>query len=844
MTIETAWEHVRPTLTRSLARPRFFGSAGCLCALLLLGGGAAISVKGNGPLAGFNVSSPYLIYYGGWTSAQVDFARRNYRLVILDAHNVSASQVAALRAGPDNILGTADDVLVLGYLSLGEDTRPGGPFIGDREGPRVDPRNSDSEPLASITNGLGLPSPGGTNYASYYLDTKASPDGLPDRNPTYGGYYINAGAPAWWPILKGMTIAADGNAGLDELVTTNVGKGLGCDGVFLDTLDTCAPNSWGGTTYEWTAPGMQGLIQRISTNYPARILMGNRGLFFFNPNYKQYAYTIRPYVNMVMFESYFNDSDNSTQITPSFPDNKYDWAPKLNAEAGRPDGFNVVSLDYDHSPPLPQSIINQSYQESMGIQGWTHYRTDPTLTSAFNTNASAWLATNADTLPPVWDSTAAQSSSAPAPRVGIQEAAVDDGSVTARWDVARDQTRPVWYNVYYAACTNALTTPGLDFASATRLPHVTPALPAAYTNGTGPGIYAYEYTINGLSNGVPYFVAVRAEDSASPSHEDTNSVTLLAVPGTNGAASNFRKITIDGDFSDWVGLPWAYQAAPDGNPVNFIKVQFANDDNYLYGHFVLASNAVPFSDINTHLFVDSDNNAQTGFQASSAAFGSEWMIEGSAGYDERNGGFNEGVISGLGWALAPASGMEFEFRVSLSATFSDGTAVVGTNTLRLLLQDNRGSEVATGNGLTYRVAPGGPYEDWRTLYFTPAELADPAISGDGADASGDGIPNLVKYAFDLNPLVVNHPSLPAGFIESSARTNYFDIQFVERNPPAGVLYLPQLSTNLIAWDGNPTNFVAVGSVASTNNTSVVTLRLLPPISTTQYEFVRIAIQKQ
>src|SRR5208282_1117775 len=178
------------------------------------------------------------------------------------------------------------------------------------------------------------------------------------------------------------------------------------------------------------------------------------------------------------------------------------------------------------------------------------------------------------------------------------------------------------------------------------------------------------------------------------------------------------------------------------------------------------------------------------------------------------------------------------------ATFSDGAAILGTNTFRLLLQDNRGSEVATGNGLTYRLAPAGAYEDWRVFYFTPAELANPAISGDGADASGDGIPNLVKYAFDLNPRIVNHPSLPAGFIESGGGTNYFDIQFVGRNPPAGVLYLPQLSTNLIAWDGNPTNFVAVGSVSSTNNTSVVTLRLAPPISAASYQFVRIAIQKQ
>jgi hypothetical protein len=212
--------------------------------------------------------------------------------------------------------------------------------------------------------------------------------------------------------------------------------------------------------------------------------------------------------------------------------------------------------------------------------------------------------------------------------------------------------------------------------------------------------------------------------------------------------------------------------------------------------------------------VDSDNNAQTGFQASSAAFGSEWMIEGGAGYDERNGGFNEGVISSLWWALAPANGREFEFRVSLSARFGDGTAILGTNTFRLLLQDNRGSEVATGNGLAYRLASGGPYEDWRALYFTPAELANPAFSGDGADASGDGIPNLVKYAFGLNPRVVNHPSLPAGFFESGGGTNCFDVRFVERDPPAGVLYLPQVSTNLVDWDGAPTDFLPVGSVAA------------------------------
>ena len=976
---------------------------------------AASALADNpGAQPGFNAATPYLIYYGAWNATQVDFARLNYRLVILDTHQITPAQIATIQRGPDNLAGTADDVVVLGYVTLGEDSRPGAPVVGDRMGPRIDPRSSDSVPLPSITNALGLPSPAGTNHASYYLNSKASPTGVPDRDTAFGSYYVNAGAPAWWTALKNMTIATDGNAGLDELLTTNVGQGFNCNGLFMDTIDTCAPNSFGATTYEWTSPGMQNLVQCISTNYPGKILLGNRGLFFYNSNYKQYAYTLRPYVNLVMFESYFNDS-STDQISPSFLDNKFDWAPKLNAEAGRADGFNVISLDYNHTPALAQSIINQSYEESMGLQGWTHYRSSPSLNSLFNTNAAVWLATNADGLPPVWNSTAAQSSNAPAPRVGIQQAAAGSQSVTVRWDVANDQTQPVHYNVYYAPVTNFLVASGLNFAAAKKLSHVTPALPAAYRNGTGPGIFPYEYTVSGLSNGVTYQFAVRAEDSASPAHEDTNAVTLLAVPGPQGAAGNFRNINIDGDFSDWAGVPWAYQGTPDGNPVNFVQVQFANDASNLYCHFVLAANAAPFSDYNTHLFVDRDDNAQTGYEAASAAFGSEWMVEGGAGYDERNGSFNAGTIAGLGWALAPASGTEFEFRVSLAATFPDGTPAFTNTTFRLLLQDNRGGEVATGNGLSYILAPaapstyqhitvdgnvsdwtgipivataptngagvvfanasvandndflylrlalhspgapfsdynthlfldtdtnlatgyhsasfsigsefvvesglgydertggfagatlgglswtllptgsgtnfelaisrlaryadnslvftnpavgivlqddrgsvltpagipytfawGGSYEDWRALYFTPAQLANAAVSGDGADYSGDGIPNLVKYAFALNPLIVNHPALPAGFIDGSTGTNYYDFQFVELNPPAGVLYFPEVSTNLSSWDGDPANFTQINSVRAGTNAAVVTMRLAGAVGGAAARFVRIAIQK-
>lgn len=649
-----------------------------------------------GAQAKFNTASPYVIYYGNWTASMVDYARTNYHLVILHpASNITSNQIATIQRGPDNLASTADDVVVLAYLSIGEDDRTGAPFAGDGQGPRVDPRASDNDSLSSLTNIIGAPSTGGTHYASYYLNARNNQTGVPDQNANFGSYYVNAGAPAWWNVIKSMTKATSGQAGLDEILGTNIGNAFHCDGLFLDTIDTAAPNSW-GTAYEWTAPGMQGLIERIHTNYPGKILMGNRGLFFFNPDLKTYAYNPRPYLDLVMFESYYSDS-STNNVTPSFADNKYNFAPKLNAESGRPDGFNILVVDYNHTPPQSAATVNQDYIESMSVQGWPLYRTSPALNEALNLKSVTWLATNLDTQAPVWDSTAAQGPSAPAPRVGALQVAAGDQSATVYWDVARDQTGPVRYNIYYS-------TGALNFATATRLEHVSPDLPQRYTLGTGAGSYPYSCTVTGLQNGVTYSFAVRAEDSAVPSHEDTNAVTITTVPGT-GARGNYRAIKIDGAFLDWTNVPWAYVGAVDGNPANFLRVQFANDTNHLYGHVQLAAPYALFTEYYTHLFVDADFNAQTGYPLSGTSFGSEMMIESGFGYDQRNGSFNAGGISGLGWSIAPVgSGSEFEFQVSLAAQFPGGTRVFGTNVFRFLLQDNRGPETAVETGIAYLLA--------------------------------------------------------------------------------------------------------------------------------------------
>ncbi len=717
---------------------------------------AAPCLAQRGPVPGFNTSTPYLIHYGNWDTTLVNQARTNYKLVILhpSASNITPANILTIRRGPDNTIGTSDDVKVLAYISVGEDDRPGAPFEGDGTGPRIDPRGSYSAPLTDGINPLGNPSPVGTGYASYYLDDN-NYDGAPDQNSVFGGFYVNPGDPAWYEILKTKTKAVDERAGIQELLSTTYGAGYGCDGLFMDTLDTPAPNSFGATQFEWTSKAYRDLVKHISDDNPTKLLLANRGVFFYNPNLKPYAYTLRPYINLLMFESYYTDSSGSGVATAFFDDNKFNYAPKVNAEANRPDGFTVISLGYT-TPGESPALVTQDFIESQRVQGWMLYRTNPSLDALpFNTQAATWNAANPDTVPPVWVSTAASGADSdpgtggnqpPAPRVGVQQLVPNDGSVTLRWDVASDQTGPVKYNVYYTSA------PTLDFGTATKLPNVVTSIPDNYKTGAGSGKFPYQFTVTGLANGTAYRFAVRAEDALA--HEDTNTVVLTATPqAATPNVTAYRGITIDGAFTDWDDIPVISTDPVDGTTVDFANVRVANDENYLYVRFTLHNSASPFSDFNSHLFLDTDNNPATGLPVSGAGIGSEVMIETGSGYDQRGGGFNEGAVNGINWSISPAGpSTDFELRVSRAAVFATGGAsIFPGNTIRLALQDNSGDTTA---GIQFSFAPvpsnyalitvDGNLADWTDI---PATRLDP---------SADGIPDVVsmKVANDADYLYV------------------------------------------------------------------------------------------
>ncbi len=501
----------------------------------------------------------YMVYYGKLDSNKIKTAK-TYDLVILHPlmGDLTREQVQEIRKGV-NPNDTNDDVIVLGYISIGEDLRTcsltdqefatDSRFKGDGTGPRVDPRGPQPNGGGSLLNidPKGRASSGGGGFASYYLDDNNF-DGIPDKNKYFKGAFVNAGDPAWFDVVSTMTIdSKDGIPGIKEILSDDYGRGLGCDGVFLDTIDTCAPNSYTDSNsfnqseFEWTSPGFSEFIGRLRTAHKGKYILQNRGLFFFDSRLPQYKFCTRKNIDFLMFESYRLDSNANEEYNDAFyRDNKYIYMPKLMAEANRPDGFKVLSLGYAAGDKKPLDTLYfksnvalptflEDIKQTQEIAGFNHYFTDAQLTAV---NDFVMLSSNlSDNTPPLWSSTYNGSQTwppdAPTPRIGVQQAVPQSKSVMLRWDVALDKNN-VKYVAYYQ-------TKSFDFQNDPKLTNATkrvliPNLGNSYENGVSTNIFPYQFEIDNLTSGQTYYFVIRAVDNSLNKNEDDNKVFLTAVP--------------------------------------------------------------------------------------------------------------------------------------------------------------------------------------------------------------------------------------------------------------------------------------------------------------------------
>ena len=142
-----------------------------------------------------------------------------------------------------------------------------------------------------------------------------------------------------------------------------------------------------------------------------------------------------------------------------------------------------------------------------------------------------------------------------------------------------------------------------------------------------------------------------------------------------------------------------------------------------------------------------------------------------------------------------------------------------------------------------------PIETWRNGSFgTNANRI--SVSGDNADPDNDAIPNLLEYAFALDPLVASTTGLPAGNLTDIGGTNFLTLTFHRPTSATDLTYTVLIASNLYAWNTGCT-FVgtnitittnaALISRTMTNAVETVVVRDAWPVPATVARFMKIEV---
>ena len=106
-----------------------------------------------------------------------------------------------------------------------------------------------------------------------------------------------------------------------------------------------------------------------------------------------------------------------------------------------------------------------------------------------------------------------------------------------------------------------------------------------------------------------------------------------------------------------------------------------------------------------------------------------------------------------------------------------------------------GGGTTVGNVMSFGGTPGGsPFQAWQTAEFA-ADATNESIAGALANPSHDGVPNLHKYAFDLDPHVASTAGLPTAGIAGDSLT----LIYTKVLAATDLVYTPEWSTDLVTW---------------------------------------------
>lgn len=166
-------------------------------------------------------------------------------------------------------------------------------------------------------------------------------------------------------------------------------------------------------------------------------------------------------------------------------------------------------------------------------------------------------------------------------------------------------------------------------------------------------------------------------------------VGLLTVFSMEASAF-YTNIVVDGAFDDWSGVPVVANDVSgdhDSGP-DLATLQIANDDVNLYLLVTYHSATNPNAGPSTMLALDNDVDLGTGFDVFGLGFvGSEAGWQNDFPFQQTNGVFNSGSITGGGAGIAPYNTITTvqEYSIPLNAVFDAGGQLFPSDTFRLMV---------------------------------------------------------------------------------------------------------------------------------------------------------------
>lgn len=229
------------------------------------------------------------------------------------------------------------------------------------------------------------------------------------------------------------------------------------------------------------------------------------------------------------------------------------------------------------------------------------------------------------------------------------------------------------------------------------------------------------------------------------------------------------------------------------------------------------------------------NAAQTTVNLTGITDGGEftqYVIAVEAGWTSTNTGLFSSF--GINPAWVPENFME-----SATLKFTPAAGQTGEATVTVTLTDSGGGTNTTTR--TFKITVGTPVVTqtaWTQSHFTGQ--SDPLVVGPLADPDHDGVPNLLEYAFNLNP---NSPGSRSGVLPPTASGAYPRFTYKRRMGATGLQYRVLWSGSLSSWSANAVTEVITTPVSGEPGMEWVTVESLQPRSTTPSQFFQVEVQQ-